>query len=47
MRVIEGGVDASEPYTDVYTIITTDKYGNWTKRKTQNGEIETRVITYY
>lgn len=47
MRVVESGVDASEPYTDVYTIITTDKYGNWTKRKTQKGEIETRVITYY
>ena len=47
MKVVEGGMDASEPYTDVYTTITTDKYGNWTKRKTQNGKIETRVITYY
>jgi hypothetical protein len=47
MKVVEGGMDAAEPYTNVYTIITKDKYGNWTKRKNQNGEIETRTITYY
>ncbi|MBR1546020.1 MAG: hypothetical protein IJ633_04380 [Prevotella sp.] len=47
MKVEEGGMDASEPYTNVYTTITTDKYGNWIKRKNQNGEIETRTITYY
>lgn len=30
-----------------YTILTRDKYGNWTKRKDQHGNIETRKITYY
>lgn len=30
-----------------YTILMRDKYGNWTKRKDQHGNIEKRAITYY
>lgn len=33
--------------TIVYTILSRDSYGNWTKRKTQKGVVETRTITYY
>lgn len=33
--------------TTVYTILSRDSHGNWTKRKTQKGAIETRTITYY
>lgn len=50
MHVEEGGMDAAEPYTEVYEIQDTDKHGNWTKRKVKNGtesSLETRVITYY
>ena len=31
----------------VFTILSRDEQGNWTKRKTQNGNVETRTITYY
>lgn len=50
MRVEEGGMDASEPYTEVYEIQATDKYGNWTKRITKIGNeksVVTRSIIYY
>lgn len=50
MRVVEGGMDASDPYTEEYNIQTTDKYGNWTKRITKIGTeqtIVTRSIEYY
>lgn len=50
MRVVEGGLDASEPYTEIYEIQTTDKYGNWTKRFAKIGSsksVETRTIIYY
>ena len=30
-----------------YTILAKDKYGNWTKRKDQNGNVQTRVISYF
>ena len=30
-----------------YTILEKDSYGNWTKRKDQNGNITTRTITYF
>ena len=50
MDVVEGGMDASEPYTEEYVIQTTDKYGNWTERVTKIGSeksIVTRTIVYY
>lgn len=50
MRVVEGGLDASEPYTEVYETLATDEFGNWTKRYSKIGSeksIETRTITYY
>lgn len=50
MHVIEGGMDAAPPYTEVYEIQATDKYGNWTKRITKIGterSVVTRTITYY
>lgn len=33
--------------TASFTILSRDSQGNWTKRKTQKGNVETRVITYY
>ena len=33
--------------TNTYTILERDSQGNWTKRKNQNGNTETREITYY
>ena len=30
-----------------YTIVEKDSYGNWTKRKDQKGNVETRKITYF
>lgn len=30
-----------------FTILSRDSQGNWTKRKTQTGNVETRAITYY
>lgn len=33
--------------TTSYTILSRDSYGNWTKRKTHKGVVETRTITYY
>jgi len=33
--------------TTTYTIMLRDSRGNWIKRKTQKGAIETRTITYY
>ena len=33
--------------TTSYTILSKDSKGNWTKRKTQEGKIESRTITYY
>lgn len=50
MRVVEGGLDASEPYTEVYETLATDEFCNWTKRYSKIGSeksIETRTITYY
>ncbi|MBQ7663825.1 MAG: hypothetical protein IJS43_01210, partial [Bacteroidaceae bacterium] len=35
---------SSEVY--IYTYTEFDKYGNWTKRKNQHGDIETQKITY-
>ena len=45
----EMGDDEGEPETikSRYTIIEKDDYGNWTKRKDQNGNVVTRTITYY
>lgn len=31
----------------IFTILSRDSQGNWTKRKTQNGNVETRIVTYY
>lgn len=40
-----------EPYTETYEILSTDDYGNWTKRKVKvNGgaaDTHTRIIEYY
>ena len=43
------GDEEGEPevITYKYTIIEKDSYGNWTKRKDQEGNITTRTITYY
>lgn len=30
-----------------YSIVAKDKYGNWTKRKDQKGNVQTRIITYF
>ena len=30
-----------------YTILEVDQYGNWTKKKDQNGQVINRKITYY
>jgi hypothetical protein len=40
-------MDGEEKSTNVYTILERDDYNNWTRRKNQNGTIETRTITYY
>ena len=50
MHVEEGGMDAAEPYTEVYEILSTDSHGNWTKRRVKTGSqqsVHTRVISYY
>jgi hypothetical protein len=36
-----------ETITNSYTIVEKDDYGNWTKRKDQDGKVVTRTITYY
>ena len=49
------GMDAIDPETEEevgptvykYTIVEKDSYGNWTKRKDQKGNVETRKITYF
>lgn len=41
----EEGEEEVVKYT--YTILEKDSYGNWTKRKDQNGAITTRKITYF
>ena len=41
----EEGEEEIVKYT--YTILEKDSYGNWTKRKDQNGAITTRKITYF
>ncbi len=45
----EMGDEEGEPeiITSKYTILEKDSYGNWTKRKDQDGNITTRSITYY
>ena len=45
----EMGDEESEPetITNSYTIVEKDDYGNWTKRKDQDGNVVTRTITYY
>lgn len=30
-----------------FTILETDKYGNWTKRESSEGRVSTQTITYY
>lgn len=42
-----GDMYGSGKNTAVFTILSRDSQGNWTKRKTQNGNVETRTITYY
>lgn len=42
-----GDMYGSGKSTAIFTILTRDSQGNWTKRKTQKGGIETRTITYY
>lgn len=42
-----GDMEGSGKETTKYTIVTRDSYGNWTKRKDQHGNIQTRTITYY
>ena len=44
------GMDAEEGddnRVSTYTILERDDHGNWTSRKDQNGNKETRTITYY
>ena len=36
-----------EVITNKYTILDKDSYGNWTKRKDQEGNVTTRSITYF
>lgn len=42
-----GDMYGSGKNTAIFTILSRDSQGNWTKRKTQNGNVETRTITYY
>lgn len=42
-----GDMYGSGKNTAIFTILTRDSQGNWTKRKTHNGNVETRTITYY
>lgn len=42
-----GSDDPAEVTVKTYTILATDKHGNWTKRKDSTGETETRIITYF
>ena len=41
----EEGDDGVLVYT--FTIMERDSHGNWTKRKDQNDNLETRQITYF
>lgn len=43
------GDEEGEPeiITQTYTIVEKDSYGNWTRRKDQDGNVTTRTITYY
>lgn len=43
------GVELGRDWKDTitYTILSRDSQGNWTKRKDSEGNVETRVITYY
>lgn len=45
----EMGDEEGEPEVtkSSYTILAKDKHGNWTKRKDQKGNIQTRAITYF
>jgi len=43
----EGAEEGDENRVSTYTITERDDHGNWTKRKDQNGQQETRTITYY
>lgn len=42
-----GSEDAPEVINLTYTILEKDSYGNWTKRKDQNGDVESRQISYF
>lgn len=42
-----GDMSGSGKNTAIFTVLTRDSQGNWTKRKTQNGNVETRTIIYY
>lgn len=42
-----GDMYGSGKNTAIFTILERDSQGNWTKRKTQKGSVETRTITYY
>ena len=42
-----GDMYGSGKNTAIFTILERDSQGNWTKRKTQNGNVETRTITYH
>lgn len=44
---VTGGVDAGAPYDVTYSDVKLDEHGNWTSRKTSEGEIEKRKIEYY
>ena len=42
-----GSEDAPEVINLTYTILEKDSYDNWTKRKDQNGNVESRQISYF
>ncbi len=42
-----GDMGGSGKNVAIFTILSRDSQGNWTKRKTQKGNVETRTITYY
>lgn len=42
-----GDMYGSGKNSAIFTILSRDSQGNWTKRKTQNGNVETRTITYH
>lgn len=46
-KVQEAGEETEETNTYTYTVLQKDAQGNWTKRKDNNGDIESRKIYYY